>query len=152
MAAATLEAREHLTKVDVCKKAQAAVQWRIAIVREWKQHAGPFAESCPLDLDEMAPGTGDLIEEKFHCREDVGYANRMRMKMRAGGLIGVTYEQRTGRYLAKQGRYYLGTYRTAAEAACRYNEDTLKRFEDKAVLCCLEAAKRYQERCERKAR
>lgn len=121
------------------KNMERAVQKRIAAMRDYRQknRLEKFPEE--VDLDELAPGTSQWVG---------GFDNERLLRKLAtnkdkqDGLLGIQY--RHGRFKAVFMGDELGKFSTAVEAAEAYNHASRKRFGDRAVLCDLRAARRYE--------
>lgn len=99
------------------------------------------------ELDTAAP----VEMAKLRCRDgDVIQKRLNRWKTENGGVIGICYDPKKGRWIASiskgRGTNVVARCLTAVEAAKEYNK-AAKRIRGKfAVLCDLEAAERLDER------
>lgn len=115
-----------------------AYQTRIKAASDFKFYH--FGAEIPTEkeLDLMTPGTSQAIGNG----KSTFLLNQTRTRETRGGLLGI-FRERAGVYCVVFERKRYGTYRTAVKAAQEYNRLAKQKYHENAVLCDLEAAKRY---------
>ena len=115
-----------------------AYQTRIKAASDFKFYHGGAEIPTEKELDLMTPGTVAAIGNG----KTPFLLNQARAKERRGGLVGILRE-RAGVYCVVFEMKRYGTYRTGLAAAQEYNRLAKQKYHGNAVLCDLEAAKRY---------
>lgn len=123
------------------KLMQRAITRRIAACNQYLRDHNLVKLPDDLDIDKIAPGTAKHLGEDNDDKMLKLLATR---KAKQDGLIGIRWLE--NRYQALFHATLIGSYKTAAEAAEAYNEAARAKYGDRAVLCDLRAARRYEKR------